>query len=435
MGNTYQDAIENSNIVSKTDINGIITFVNDEFCKISGYSKEELIGQNHNVVRHPDVSSQNFKNLWDTILSKKPYKTTVKNLTKDKRTVYLNTTITPILDESGNIKEFIAIRYDVTAEVELKKSLEQKEKELEALNTTLELRVKQQTKELSDLNANLEKRVDEEIAKNKEKQKMLFWQSRMASLGQMLGNIAHQWRQPLTELGLVMFNMKKASNLRDDEKVKELYGESKELIQNMSNTIEDFTNFFNPQKQKESFDIKAAIGESLNILRKVIEKENISVYTAIENDCKVIGVSNELSQVIINLIQNAKDAFISLELENRSIDITLKQEKINDKDFAVVLVKDNALGIDFSWFFLIVPLVFFKAQILNLHHLWQISSRSLFYGLWGFFSNLFMYLVVIVLLVFFDLGWVSRVYGDWFVCFISFGVAVFFLKKHFHFVI
>lgn len=94
---------------------------------------------------------------------------------------------------------------------------------------------------------------------------------------------------------------------------------------------------------------------------------------------------------------------------------------------------DNALGIDFSWFFLIVPLVFFKAQILNLHHLWQISSRSLFYGLWGFFSNLFMYLVVIVLLVFFDLGWVSRVYGDWFVCFISFGVAVFFLKKHFGF--
>ena len=64
MSNTYQKAIENSNIVSKTDINGIITFVNDEFCKISGYSYDELIGQNHNIVRHPDMPKVIFKDLW-----------------------------------------------------------------------------------------------------------------------------------------------------------------------------------------------------------------------------------------------------------------------------------------------------------------------------------------------------------------------------------
>ncbi|MFA9374625.1 MAG: PAS domain-containing protein, partial [Poseidonibacter sp.] len=141
MTTTYQDAIENSNIVSKTDINGIITFVNDEFCKISGYSYDELIGQNHNIVRHPDVCSSSFKILWETILSKKPYKATVKNLTKSGKTVYLNTTITPILNAKGDIQEFIAIRYDVTKEVQLQKNLEKKEKELELLNKTLEQRV------------------------------------------------------------------------------------------------------------------------------------------------------------------------------------------------------------------------------------------------------------------------------------------------------
>ncbi|MBU4110368.1 PAS domain S-box protein, partial [bacterium] len=62
----YKEAIEKSNIISKTDTKGIITFVNDEFCKISGYSKEELLGKNHNIVRHPDVPSENFKFLWDT---------------------------------------------------------------------------------------------------------------------------------------------------------------------------------------------------------------------------------------------------------------------------------------------------------------------------------------------------------------------------------
>ena len=67
--NNYQKAIENSNIVSKTDINGIITFVNDEFVKLFEYSKEELLGKNHNIIRHPDTPKENFELLWNTILT------------------------------------------------------------------------------------------------------------------------------------------------------------------------------------------------------------------------------------------------------------------------------------------------------------------------------------------------------------------------------
>jgi len=345
MTTTYQDAIENSNIVSKTDINGIITFVNDEFCKISGYSYDELIGQNHNIVRHPDVPPTNFVSLWKTILDKKPYKATVKNLTKDGKTVYLNTTITPILNIHGNIKEFIAIRYDVTKEVELQKNLEVRDRELEQLNATLEQRVVEQTKQLKDLNATLEQRVQEEIEKNKEKQKLLFWQSRMASLGQMLGNIAHQWRQPLTELNLTLFNMKKASKNEDNIKVDELYSESRNLILNMSNTIDDFTNFFNPQKEKKLFNIKDTINESLLILNKILEKENIKLNIIIKSNTEVLGISNELSQVILNLVQNSKDAFITNNIDNRNIDILVKDENIENKNYIAIYIKDNALGI------------------------------------------------------------------------------------------
>ena len=345
MSNTYQKAIENSNIVSKTDINGIITFVNDEFCKISGYSYDELIGQNHNIVRHPDIPTSNFENLWNTILSKKSYKATVKNLTKDKKTVYLNTTITPILDDNENIIEFIAIRYDVTAEVELKKRLEQKDKELEELNKNLELRVKAQTKQLKELNKTLEQRVLEEIKKNEEKQKLLFWQSRMASLGQMLANIAHQWRQPLTELNLTLFNMRKASLNHNEKKIEDFYKQSKNLISSMSITIEDFTNFFNPLKQKKNFEIKNAIIKSLTILKKTIEQENIKIKVDVPIKYKVLGMSNELSQVIINLIQNAKDAFIQNNIQNKEIFITLKEEQISNKRYALLEIKDNAGGI------------------------------------------------------------------------------------------
>ena len=337
----YQKAIEQSNIISKTDINGIITFVNDEFCEISGYTKEELIGQNHNIVRHPDVPANTFKNLWETIKAKKTYKATVKNKAKDGSTFYVNTTVTPILNEKNEIVEYIAIRYDVTKEVLYKQALEKKEKELEDLNLNLEAKVQAQTKELKKLNENLELRVQEEIAKNNEKQKIMFWQSRLASLGQMLANIAHQWRQPLTELNLALFNIKKAATQNNAHQMQEYYEQSKTIIQNMSSTIEDFTNFFNPNKQKDCFDIVQSINETLQIMEKTLKKENIKL----TQDChsaKVIGVSNELSQILINLIQNSKDAFIQNNVHDRKIFIYSKKYEGN----VIICIEDNAGGID-----------------------------------------------------------------------------------------
>ncbi len=338
----YKEAIESSNIVSKTDINGIITFVNDEFCKISGYSRDELIGKNHNIVRHPDVPKSNFKKLWDTILAKKTFKSTVKNRAKDGSTFYVNTTIIPILDESGEIEEFIAIRYDVTKEVELKMALEKKERELELLNKTLEERVKLQTRKLYELNKHLEERVREEVRKNEEKQKMLFLQSRLASLGQMMANIAHQWRQPLTELALALFNLKKAAQKHDDALVDAAYGDAKVLIQNMSQTIEDFINFFKPDKPKAPFLLSESLEEALQILEKTLVKEYIEIHREIDGTLKVTGVINELSQVLINLLQNAKDAFRQRNVKERRIDIRIFRKG----EEAVIEIADNAGGIE-----------------------------------------------------------------------------------------
>lgn len=162
----------------------------------------------------------------------------------------------------------------------------------------------------------------------------------------MIGNIAHQWRQPLTELNLTLFNMKKASIRNNEKKVEELYKESKLLISNMSSTIEDFTNFFNPQKEKKSFEIKEAVNEALMLLRKVIENESINLQIDVPINYKVLGVSNELSQVIINLIQNSKDAFILNNIKNKRITITLKEEDILDKKYSMLEISDNAGGIN-----------------------------------------------------------------------------------------
>ena len=112
---SYKTIVDKSAIVSKTNKNGKITYVNEFFCNISGYSKEELLGQNHNIIRHPDTPDTLFKDLWKTIyVDKKVWYGIVKNRTKDNKSYIVQTSIMPILDSSNNIIEFIALRNDIT---------------------------------------------------------------------------------------------------------------------------------------------------------------------------------------------------------------------------------------------------------------------------------------------------------------------------------
>ncbi len=127
----YKKIIDESATVTKTDLQGIITYANDAFCKTSGYSKEELIGKPHNIVRHPDMPKEAFKNLWDTIQSKKIWHGVVKNRTKEGKAVYMKATVAPILDSNGDIMEYIAVRQNITDIMNPKKLLQDKISELE----------------------------------------------------------------------------------------------------------------------------------------------------------------------------------------------------------------------------------------------------------------------------------------------------------------
>ncbi len=124
--NSYKKAIDNASIVSKTDTKGIITYVNDTFCKISGYTKEELIGKPHNIVRHPDVPKQIFKQMWDSIKNGQTWHNIIPNKTKMGDTYIVDALIMPICDNHGKTIEYIAIRHDVT-ELEMKKKQVEKE--------------------------------------------------------------------------------------------------------------------------------------------------------------------------------------------------------------------------------------------------------------------------------------------------------------------
>ena len=110
----YKRAVDLGTIVSKADKNGIITYVNDDFIKVSGYTEDELVGKSHNVVRHPDTPKDIFTEMWQKILNKEVWHGDLKNQAKDGHPYYVNATIVPILDEHEEIVEFLAIRYDTT---------------------------------------------------------------------------------------------------------------------------------------------------------------------------------------------------------------------------------------------------------------------------------------------------------------------------------
>ena len=120
----YKNTVDRSSIVSKADANGIITYVNEAFCEISGYKEDELIGKAHNIVRHPDMDSSIFENLWHTIKEeKKPWTGKIKNRKKDGTAYWVKTIINPILDVHNNVMEYIGIRTDITKMKETKEEL------------------------------------------------------------------------------------------------------------------------------------------------------------------------------------------------------------------------------------------------------------------------------------------------------------------------
>ncbi|RLA77741.1 MAG: hypothetical protein DRG78_16685 [Epsilonproteobacteria bacterium] len=208
-----------------------------------------------------------------------------------------------------------------------------------------EIVIKQSDK-LHEIATTLDKKVEEETLKNAKKDRLLQHQSKMAELGDMIGNIAHQWRHPLTRLSLILQNLKlyKSKDKLTDEILCDSLIKSNEQIDFMSNTIDDFKDFYKPNKEKVYFKIKDSFSDILKIIGTVLEHDNIEVSIQDTKNIEIYGIKNQFSQVVLNLIVNAKDALVDNSIVNPIIDITILKIKNN----IVISIQDNAGGIDES---------------------------------------------------------------------------------------
>ncbi len=205
--------------------------------------------------------------------------------------------------------------------------------------------VHRKTLELESLNNILEERVKEEVAKNREKDQFLVQKSKFIALGEMISNIAHQWRQPLNELSAIMLNIKMRykRNMLDEEYFAKKSEDIDRLLEFMSQTIDDFRNFFLPDKTKKLFSVKDACENVIFILSSSLKNNGIGINIVVEIDrnMKIYGYKSEFEQVVLNIISNAKYALTESKIKNPCICLSLK-----DKDDLVCLeIKDNAGGI------------------------------------------------------------------------------------------
>ena len=198
--------------------------------------------------------------------------------------------------------------------------------------------------ELYKYQSNLEQQVQVELQKSRDKDEMIFHQSKLISMGEMMANIAHQWRQPLAQINSSVFRidtMLSDLHIQDEEIEKQLQ-DIETTTEYMSNTINDFKDFFEITKRRKRFNLNVVIQNALNIIGASLKYHDIKVELFLENELLINAYKNELQQVLLILMNNAKDTLLINQIPKPKISIITKLED----DQVSITVEDNGGGVD-----------------------------------------------------------------------------------------
>ncbi|NVJ54337.1 MAG: PAS domain-containing protein [Campylobacteraceae bacterium] len=284
-----------------TNVNGEVEYVNSHFTKVSGYSFSEITGKNIDVLQSDTMDEEEYNALWETISSGKTWSGVFKNISKSKKEFWERAIIFPIFSKKDKkIINYMAIKQEITKELKLQEEL-------------------------------------------KDKEELMIAQSRHAAMGEMISMIAHQWRQPISVVAMSANNilMDIELDMLDKEALKENAQDIISQTQYLSQTIEDFRNFFKPNKQKESFYVEDVFKDAISVMGKTLENNNIELNQEFTSGKKVNSFEKEFLQVIINILKNAKEVLVQREIENRRIDIY----EYLDSENIIIKICDNAGGI------------------------------------------------------------------------------------------
>lgn len=305
----FDDLFSNHTIIAVTDPDGILVYVNQKFCELSKYSENELIGQNHRILKSDEHSDEFFADMWKTISSGNIWEGEIKNRAKDNSFYWLKSVIIPVINSEKNITHYVALRIDITKEKETQIKLLEMEKQLMQQNELL-------------------------ISKIESKSNELIKSARLATIGTMASRVAHDLKNPLTIMQTYAEILSPTILLKLDSKDKEKWLRLQNSIFDMRRIIEDVLDFARTseiKKHPESF---------LNILKLAMNNVNFSYGITInlpENDFIINCDSRKIEGVLSNLINNSVHAL------NGRGEISIIT-KVNS-EFLTIMVKDSGPGI------------------------------------------------------------------------------------------
>ncbi|WP_298694120.1 ATP-binding protein [uncultured Sulfuricurvum sp.] len=301
-----------ANGISILDHNGMFLYANRFFQKMMGYTMEEL--KYHSCI---SLSSSEYADASKLAVEHAIKNGSIQNFRKvcvTKSGENLNASMSLSYLKSRN--EILMITSDITQDVRYQEELK--------------------------------RQVETEVAKRTEQYEVMCHQSRLAAMGEMIDSIAHQWRQPLNTLGIIVQGMRHITSKQGlkQEFLKEIETEMMDKLSYMSQTIDDFSTFFRPSKQKEEFNVLSAIDDAVRLIYLQLKSSAIEIQIYFENkmDISVFGLPNEFRQVILNIVHNAMTAIMRSNRQDGAIHIRLKKDHRN----IIVSIEDNGGGIDES---------------------------------------------------------------------------------------
>ncbi len=297
--------------------------VNYSLCAMLGYTKEEMLGKIPlDFISEQDqaLCTAQAKRIND--ISSRIYEISFKK--KNGSIIHTLTNATTMYAQDGSMKTF-AFMTDISNQIKIQDDLKKRQDDIEELNNSLEFKIMQ------------------EVEKNREKEQMMYQQSRLASMGEMIGNIAHQWRQPLNIMALVMQDIYISDQLGTltSKKVEDSYEKSNNLLQYMSQTIDDFRNFFKQGDEELAFSVKESLASVYSLISTNLSYNHIECEIKVEHDSIIKGGLNEFKQVLINIINNAQEAIQSnTRAQKKKIDVLITQKN----NQAVIHISDDGGG-------------------------------------------------------------------------------------------
>ncbi len=290
----FKQVVENINygiVITKANKTNELLYVNKEFENITGYTKEEAIGKNCNFLQNEDREQKAAAKIKDALQKKQKIQVELRNYKKDGTLFYNFASISPVYDKEHNITHFVGIQKD--------------------------------------------------ISKQKKQEALLAEQAKLASMGEMIGNIAHQWRQPLSVIstGVTGMQLQKEHGLLEDKQFFKTCDAINENVQYLSQTIDDFKNFIKNDSLQKNFNLSDSIEKCLSLVSGTIKSSDINVILDLDNSIEIFGFNNELIQCYMNIFNNAKDAL--MDKKEKFIFIT----SYTKKNKVIISIKDNAGGI------------------------------------------------------------------------------------------